>query len=164
MSLWASLHSHSCSSRYIAAESCRLLPSLFIKRTKPGERADIRLTATGKSRESLVRASSGRHSRLQQPDHSSGRADSFDPIPASNDSDLGRHTRMHYRQRRISFQIERNNEENEMSIWTILFVVLLIAWLGGLTVFHVAGGLIHLLLVFAVISLILHFVMGTRTA
>jgi hypothetical protein len=27
----------------------------------------------------------------------------------------------------------------------------------------VASGLIHLLLVFAVISLILHFVMGTRT-
>jgi hypothetical protein len=52
----------------------------------------------------------------------------------------------------------------EMSIWTILFVILLIAWLGGFTVFHVAGGLIHLLLVFAVISLILHFVMGSRTA
>ena len=32
------------------------------------------------------------------------------------------------------------------------------------TVFHVAGGLIHLLLIFAVISLILHFVMGARTA
>jgi hypothetical protein len=28
----------------------------------------------------------------------------------------------------------------------------------------VAGGLIHLLLLFAVISLILHFVVGTRTA
>ncbi|HET7890820.1 MAG TPA: lmo0937 family membrane protein [Candidatus Sulfotelmatobacter sp.] len=51
-----------------------------------------------------------------------------------------------------------------MSIWTILFVVLLIAWLGGFTVFHVTGGLIHLLLVFAVISLILHFVLGTRAA
>jgi Family of unknown function (DUF5670) len=49
-----------------------------------------------------------------------------------------------------------------MSIWTILFVVLLIAWLGGFTVFHVAGGLIHLLLVLAVISLILHFVVGRR--
>ena len=49
-----------------------------------------------------------------------------------------------------------------MSIWTILFVVLLIAWIGGFSVFHVAGGLIHLLLVFAVISLILHFVMGRR--
>jgi hypothetical protein len=50
-----------------------------------------------------------------------------------------------------------------MSIWMILFVVLLVAWLGGFTVFHVAGGLIHFLLVFAVISLILHFVMGRRT-
>ena len=50
-----------------------------------------------------------------------------------------------------------------MSIWAILFVVLLIAWIGGFTLFHVAGGLIHLLLVLAVISLILHFVMGRRT-
>ena len=39
-----------------------------------------------------------------------------------------------------------------MSIWTILFLILLIAWIGGFTVFHAAGGLIHLLLVFAVIS------------
>jgi hypothetical protein len=51
-----------------------------------------------------------------------------------------------------------------MSVWTILFVILLVAWLGGFTVFHVAGALIHLLLVFAVISLILHFVVGARTA
>ena len=51
-----------------------------------------------------------------------------------------------------------------MSIWAVLFVILLIAWLGGFTVFHVAGGLIHLLLLLAVISLILHFVMGSRTA
>ena len=51
-----------------------------------------------------------------------------------------------------------------MSIWTILFVVLLIAWFCGFTVFNVAGGLIHLLLVFAVISLILHFVLGPRAA
>ena len=52
-----------------------------------------------------------------------------------------------------------------MSIFTILFVILLVAWLLGLTVFHVAGGLIHILLIFAVISIILHFVRGrTRTA
>jgi hypothetical protein len=51
-----------------------------------------------------------------------------------------------------------------MSIWMILFVVLLIAWIGGFTVFHVAGGLIHLLLVFAAISLVLHFVVGRRAA
>jgi hypothetical protein len=47
-----------------------------------------------------------------------------------------------------------------MSIWTIVFVILLIAWISGFTLFHVAGGLIHLLLILAVISLILHFVMG----
>jgi uncharacterized membrane protein (DUF485 family) len=56
-----------------------------------------------------------------------------------------------------------------ITIWTILFIVLLIAvlliaWIGGFTLFHVAGGLIHLLLVFAVISLIMHFVLGRRTA
>jgi len=45
-----------------------------------------------------------------------------------------------------------------VSIFTIFFVILLVAWLLGLGVFHVAGGLIHILLVLAVISLILHFV------
>ena len=51
-----------------------------------------------------------------------------------------------------------------MSVWTVLFIILLIAWLGGVTVFHVAGGLIHLLLVLALISLVVHFVTGTRAA
>lgn len=37
-----------------------------------------------------------------------------------------------------------------------LFVVLLIMWMLGFFAFHVAGGLIHLLLVIAVISLVLH--------
>ena len=49
-----------------------------------------------------------------------------------------------------------------MSIWTIFFVILLIAWIGGFTVFHVAGGLIHVLLVMAIISLVLHFVLGSK--
>jgi hypothetical protein len=50
-----------------------------------------------------------------------------------------------------------------MSLWTVLFIILLIAWLGGVTVFHVAGGLIHLFLVFALISLVVHFVTGARS-
>jgi hypothetical protein len=37
-----------------------------------------------------------------------------------------------------------------------------LAWIGGFLVFHVASFLIHLLLIFAVISLILHFVRGSR--
>jgi len=51
-----------------------------------------------------------------------------------------------------------------MSIWTVLFIILLIAWVAGFGVYHVAGGLIHLLLVLAVISLVLHFVLGRRVA
>jgi hypothetical protein len=38
-----------------------------------------------------------------------------------------------------------------------LFVVLLVMWLLGLFAFHVAGGLVHLLLIIAVISLVAHF-------
>jgi hypothetical protein len=41
-----------------------------------------------------------------------------------------------------------------------LFFVLVVIWLLGWAAFHVAGGLIHLLLILAVISLILHFVRG----
>lgn len=49
-----------------------------------------------------------------------------------------------------------------MSIFTILFVLLLIAWILGWTVLHVASGLIHILLVVALISLLLHFVRGPK--
>ena len=41
-----------------------------------------------------------------------------------------------------------------------LFIVLLVAWLLGWGAFHVAGGLIHLLLLVAVISLIVHLLRG----
>jgi hypothetical protein len=49
-----------------------------------------------------------------------------------------------------------------MSIFTILFVILLVAWILGFGVFHVAGGLIHILLIVALISLVLHFIRGPR--
>ena len=55
-------------------------------------------------------------------------------------------------------------QEASMGLWTVLFVILLVAWITGFGIFHVAGALIHLLLIFAVISLILHFVMGRRVA
>lgn len=47
-------------------------------------------------------------------------------------------------------------------IFLILFFVLLIAWLVTWAALHVAGGLIHLLLLFAIIALIIHFVRGSR--
>ncbi len=45
-----------------------------------------------------------------------------------------------------------------------LFVILLVMWLLGLFAFHVAGGLIHLLLIIAVISLVFHFIRGRSAA
>jgi hypothetical protein len=37
-----------------------------------------------------------------------------------------------------------------------IFFVLLVLWALGFFAFHVAGGLIHLLLIIAVISLVVH--------
>jgi Flp pilus assembly protein TadB len=45
-----------------------------------------------------------------------------------------------------------------MSKYMIAFLVLMIAWCFGWILFHVTSGLIHILLVAAVVSLILHFV------
>jgi hypothetical protein len=42
----------------------------------------------------------------------------------------------------------------------ILAIILLVAWLAGFLVFHVTSGLIHLIVVVAVILFILHFVRG----
>jgi hypothetical protein len=51
--------------------------------------------------------------------------------------------------------------EGPTMLWTI-FAILLILWLLGFS-FHVAGGLIHLLLVAAVIVLIVNLITGRRT-
>jgi hypothetical protein len=48
-------------------------------------------------------------------------------------------------------------------MFLILAIVLVIAWLGGFVMFKSAGLLIHLLLIFAVISIIMHFVTGRRS-
>jgi hypothetical protein len=45
-------------------------------------------------------------------------------------------------------------------LWTI-FVVLVVLWLLGFTL-HVGGGLIHILIVIAVIVLIYNLVIGRR--
>ena len=48
-------------------------------------------------------------------------------------------------------------------MFLILAVVLVLLWIGGFTLFHVSSFLIHLLLIFAVISVIMHFVSGWRS-
>ncbi|HUZ94576.1 MAG TPA: lmo0937 family membrane protein [Edaphobacter sp.] len=49
-------------------------------------------------------------------------------------------------------------------MFLILAVVLIILWLGGFFVLHISSFLIHLLIIFAVISFIMHFATGKRSA
>lgn len=46
-------------------------------------------------------------------------------------------------------------------LWTIA-LILFILWLLGFVVFHVAGSLIHLLLVIAVVVIVYQFLTGRR--
>jgi hypothetical protein len=52
-------------------------------------------------------------------------------------------------------------EGRENMLWTI-FVVLIVLWMLGFG-FHIAGGLVHLLLVVAVILLVVNLLGGRRT-
>ncbi|WP_213807309.1 DUF5670 family protein [Granulicella sp. dw_53] len=48
-------------------------------------------------------------------------------------------------------------------MFLILAVVLVVLWLAGFLVMHVSSLAIHLLVLFAIISVIMHFVTGRRT-
>jgi hypothetical protein len=52
--------------------------------------------------------------------------------------------------------------EGGSMLWTV-FVLLLILWLLGFS-FHIAGGLIHLLLVVALVVLVINLLTGRRAA
>lgn len=41
--------------------------------------------------------------------------------------------------------------------------ILVVLWLLGFFAFHIAGGLIHILIVLAVISVVWHFIAGRKT-
>ena len=48
-------------------------------------------------------------------------------------------------------------------MYLILAVFLIVLWLGGFFVMHVSSFFIHVLLLFAVISIVMHFVSGSRS-
>jgi hypothetical protein len=47
-------------------------------------------------------------------------------------------------------------------MFLILALVLVILWAGGFFVMHISSLLIHLLIIFAVISLVMHLITGRR--
>jgi hypothetical protein len=73
-----------------------------------------------------------------------------------------RDDRLDYRPEKVRLQDLKAEQRRIDMLWTI-FVVLLILWLLGFSL-HVAGGLIHLLLVVAVVVLVINLLSGRRTA
>ncbi len=49
-------------------------------------------------------------------------------------------------------------------MFLILAIVLALAWAGFFIGLHVTSFFIHLLIIFAVISLVMHFVSGSRSS
>ncbi len=47
-------------------------------------------------------------------------------------------------------------------MWIGIALVLAVLWALGFFAFHVAGGLIHILVILAIIALVVHFVTGRR--
>ena len=47
-------------------------------------------------------------------------------------------------------------------MFIVLALILAIAWIGGFAVMHVSSMAIHLLLLFALVSVIMHVVRGRR--
>ena len=57
-------------------------------------------------------------------------------------------------------QHQRSKTAGSVLIWTVV-VVLFVLWLLGFSL-HVAGGLIHLLLILAIIGIIYNLLVGRR--
>jgi hypothetical protein len=61
-----------------------------------------------------------------------------------------------------TLQPKQTSQRETFMLWTI-FAILVILWLLGFS-FHVGGGLIHLLLLIAVVVLVFNLISGRRTA
>jgi hypothetical protein len=55
------------------------------------------------------------------------------------------------------------SDSNTEALMIWLAAILVVAWLLGWGVFHVAGGLIHILLVVALVVFLINFFSGRRT-
>jgi hypothetical protein len=60
------------------------------------------------------------------------------------------------------FQTTRSSKE--AFVLALIGLVLLVMWLLGFVAFHVTTGVIHILLVLAIISIIVHFLRGRTVA
>ncbi len=85
-------------------------------------------------------------------------------LPSEVSADLMEHDRLSRvfspKRSRHTICVSNNRKENQM-LWTIAGILVLM-WLLGFIGFHLAGGLIHILLVIAVIVIVVQLVTGRR--
>jgi hypothetical protein len=61
----------------------------------------------------------------------------------------------------MTFGLGRKRKGDSVMLWTIA-VILLVLWLLGFSM-HVGGGLVHLLLVIAIVVIVFNFISGRRS-
>jgi predicted nucleic acid-binding Zn ribbon protein len=61
----------------------------------------------------------------------------------------------------MTFGLGRKRKGDSVMLWTIA-VILLVLWLLGFSM-HVGGGLIHFLLVIAIVVIVFNFISGRRS-
>ena len=60
--------------------------------------------------------------------------------------------------------LRERETDTQFGPFMVIALLLLVLWAGGFLIFQVASGLIHILLVLAVISFLVHLFTETRTA
>jgi hypothetical protein len=51
-----------------------------------------------------------------------------------------------------------------LAMWLALAIILLLLWVGGFLLFHIAVFALHILLIIAAVALIIHLIRGGRRA
>jgi hypothetical protein len=57
-----------------------------------------------------------------------------------------------------------NRAIQEEFMWLLVAIILLLLWAAGFLAFHVAGALIHLLILVAIAAFAIHIIQGRRPA
>jgi hypothetical protein len=63
---------------------------------------------------------------------------------------------------RISGLSRTHYSKAAISMFLLLAIILVLLWAGGFFVMHISSVFIHLLIIFAVISLVIHLISGRR--
>jgi len=58
----------------------------------------------------------------------------------------------------------RYSAQGALAMWLALAVVLVLLWVGGFLLFHIAAFALHILLIIAAVALVIHLLGGGRRA